>query len=85
MIKVNTEDKIEDNNISSARHRSTYDTDSINRALERAIKDDTFVSNAIKLLKGIEQSKKLQELVAESSVFKQGCDCTVTVTYGGIL
>src|ERR671931_106712 len=53
MIKVNTKDKIEDNNISSARHKSTYDTDSINRALERAIKDDKFVSNAIKLLDGI--------------------------------
>jgi hypothetical protein len=52
MIKVNTKNKIEDN-VSSAIHKSTYDTDSINRALERAIKDDKFVSNAIKLLNGI--------------------------------
>jgi endonuclease V-like protein UPF0215 family len=52
MIKVNTKNKIEDN-VSSARHKSNYDTDSINRALERAIKDDKFVSNAIKLLNGI--------------------------------
>src|SRR5919198_1639258 len=53
MIKVNTKDKIEDNNISSTRHKSTYDTDSINSVLERAIKDDKFVSNAIKLLNGM--------------------------------
>ena len=52
MIKVNTKNKTEDN-VSSARHKSTYDTDSINRALERAVKDDKFVSNAIKLLNGI--------------------------------
>jgi hypothetical protein len=54
MIKVNTKDKIEDNNVRSARHKSTtYDTDSINRALDIAIKDDKFVSNAIKLLNGM--------------------------------
>jgi hypothetical protein len=52
MIKVNTKNKIEDN-VSSARHKSAYDTDSINRALERAIEDDKFVTNAIKLLDGI--------------------------------
>src|ERR671931_75980 len=54
MIKVNTKDKIEENNVRSARHKSTtYDTDSINRALDIAIKDDKFVSNAIKLLNGM--------------------------------
>ena len=55
MIKVNAKKNkgnLEDN-VTSARHKSTYDTDSINRALERAIKDDKFVSNAIKLLNGI--------------------------------
>ncbi|MFL6469442.1 MAG: C2H2-type zinc finger protein [Nitrososphaeraceae archaeon] len=55
MIKVNNKNAIEDNNnIVSSRHESTYDTDSINLALERAIKDDAFVSNAIKLLNGIQ-------------------------------
>jgi hypothetical protein len=55
MIKVNNKNSIEDNNnIVSSRHESTYDTDSINLALERAIKDDAFVSNAIKLLNGIQ-------------------------------
>jgi Zinc finger, C2H2 type len=53
MIKVNTKNRIEDN-VNSSRHKSTYDTDSINRALERAIKDDAFVSNAIKLLNGMQ-------------------------------
>ena len=52
MIKVNTKNKIDDN-VSSATHKSTYDTDSINRALKRAIEDHKFVSNAIKLLNGI--------------------------------
>jgi hypothetical protein len=55
MIKVNTKKnkgKLE-NNVSSARHKSYYNTESINRALERAIKDDKFVTNAIKLLNGI--------------------------------
>jgi Zinc finger, C2H2 type len=49
MIKVNTKNRIEDN-VNSSIHKSTYDSDSINRTLERAIKDDAFVSNAIKLL-----------------------------------
>jgi hypothetical protein len=53
MTKVNSKNKREDN-IRSANHKSTYNTDSINRALERAIKDDTFVSNAIKLLNGMQ-------------------------------
>jgi hypothetical protein len=53
MIKVNTENRIEDN-VNSAGHKSTYDTDSINSALERAIKDNKFVSNAIKLLNGMQ-------------------------------
>jgi hypothetical protein len=54
MIKVNPKNKVEDN-VSSARHKSTtYGTDSINRALERAIKDDKFVGNAIKLLNGMQ-------------------------------
>ena len=51
---INTENKIEDNNVNSSRHKSTYGTDSINSALQRAIKDDTFVSNAIKLLNGMQ-------------------------------
>ena len=61
MIKVNAKNRTEDNNnnddnnnVSSARHKSTYDTDSINSALERAVKDDSFVSNAIKLLNGMQ-------------------------------
>jgi hypothetical protein len=54
MIKVNTENKIEDNNVNSTGHKSTYDTDSINHALERAIKDDAFISNTIKLLNGMQ-------------------------------
>jgi DNA-directed RNA polymerase subunit RPC12/RpoP len=54
MIKVKNKNRIEDNNITSARHKSTYDTDSINSALERAIKDDAFVSNATKLLNGMQ-------------------------------
>src|SRR5919198_1653288 len=56
MVKVVNAKKNKGNledNVTSARHKSTYDTDSINRALERAIKDDKFVSNAIKLLNGI--------------------------------
>jgi endonuclease V-like protein UPF0215 family len=55
LIKVNTKKnkgKLEDN-VSSAIHKSTYDTDSMNRALERAIEDHKFLSNAIKLLNGI--------------------------------
>src|ERR687888_1266013 len=56
MVKVVNAKKNKGNvedNVSSVRHKSTYNTDSINRALERAIKDDKFVSNAIKLLNGI--------------------------------
>lgn len=52
MIKVNT--KNNEDNASSVRHKSTYGTDSINHALQRAIKDDTFVSNTIKLLNGMQ-------------------------------
>src|SRR5919198_3043878 len=54
MIKVNTKNKVEDNVSSAGNKSTTYDTDSINRALDRAIKDDKFVGNAIKLLNGMQ-------------------------------
>src|SRR5919198_5426982 len=54
MIKVNTKNKVEDNVSSAGNKSTTYDTDSINRALDRAIKDDKFVDNAIKLLNGMQ-------------------------------
>ena len=53
MTKANSKNKREDN-IRSANHKSTYNTNSINRALERAIRNDKFVSNAIKLLNGMQ-------------------------------
>ena len=53
MTKANPKNKREDN-IRSANHKSTYNTNSINRTLERAITDDKLVSNAIKLLNGMQ-------------------------------
>jgi len=42
-----------DNEVRSVRHTPRFDTDSINRALERASKDDVFIENAINLIKDL--------------------------------
>jgi hypothetical protein len=39
--------------IKSSKHISTFDTDSLNRALDRAIKDDKFVYDAIKSIESM--------------------------------
>jgi hypothetical protein len=42
-----------DNEVRSVRHSPKFDTDSINRAVERASKDDTFIEKAINLIKDL--------------------------------
>src|SRR5919197_1043437 len=42
-----------DNEVRSVRHSPKFDTDSINRAVESASKDDTFIENAINLIKDL--------------------------------
>jgi hypothetical protein len=42
-----------DNEVRSVRHSPKFDTDSINRAVERASKDDTFIEEAINLIKDL--------------------------------
>jgi hypothetical protein len=42
-----------DNEVRSVRHTPRFDTDSINRALERASKDDVFIEKAINLIKDL--------------------------------
>jgi Protein of unknown function (DUF2795) len=38
-------------NVSSDRHTPSYDTNSINRVIERASKEDNFISNAVSCIK----------------------------------
>src|ERR671926_15858 len=38
-------------NVSSDRHTPSYDTNSINRVIERASKEDNFISNAVSSIK----------------------------------
>jgi hypothetical protein len=38
---------------SASRHKPIYDADSINRAIEKAIKDENFLNNTITLLNGL--------------------------------
>jgi hypothetical protein len=42
-----------DNEVRFVRHTPKFDTDSINRALERASKDDVFIEKAINLIKDL--------------------------------
>ena len=42
-----------DDDISSVRHSPEFDTDSINRAVESASKDETFIDKAMNLVKGL--------------------------------
>ena len=42
-----------DDNISTVRHSPEFDTDSINRAVESASKDDSFIEKAMNLVKGL--------------------------------
>ena len=39
--------------IRAARHKPTYDSESLNRAMERAITDENFLDSSINLLKGL--------------------------------
>jgi hypothetical protein len=41
-------------NIKSERHRPKYDSDSINRAVDKAIRDSNFLNNTLKLLTGLQ-------------------------------
>ena len=43
----------EDDDIGSVRHSPEFDTDSINRAVESASKDETFIDKAMNLVKGL--------------------------------
>jgi hypothetical protein len=42
-----------DDDIGSVRHSPEFDTDSINRAVESASKDETFIDKAMNLMKGL--------------------------------
>jgi hypothetical protein len=44
---------ISKDSIRAAIHKPTYDSESLNRAIERAITDENFLNNSINLLKGL--------------------------------
>ena len=46
-------EKANDGIIGTSRHKPVYDTASINRAVERAIKDENFLSNALESIKSM--------------------------------
>jgi hypothetical protein len=46
--------EISDGNIGVVRHNPKYDSCSLNRAVQRAVNDDNFLSSCINLLEGLE-------------------------------
>jgi hypothetical protein len=50
-------------NVSSDRHTPSYDTNSINRVIERASKEDNFISNAVSCIKEMRFPAYKKEIV----------------------
>ena len=53
MFDVKGNDNSKDT-IDTVRHSSTYDTNAINRAIERASRDPSFINRSIQMLKGMQ-------------------------------
>jgi len=49
----NSKEKISDSDIGAVRHEPKFDADSLNRAVQRAVSDENFLSRSIKLLEGL--------------------------------
>ncbi len=49
----NSKEEISDSDIGVVRHMPKYDAGSLNRAVERAVNDENFLSSSIKLLEGL--------------------------------
>src|ERR687886_1629375 len=52
-----------DDNMSSVRHSPDFDTESINRAVEIASKDETFIDKAMNLVKGLSYPALKKDIV----------------------
>src|SRR5918912_3741739 len=53
----------EDDDIGSVRHSPDFDTESINRAVESASKDETFIDKAMNLVKGLSYPALKKDIV----------------------
>ncbi len=49
----NSKEEISDSEIGAVRHKPKYDAGSLNRAVQRAVNDENFLSSSIKLLEGL--------------------------------
>jgi hypothetical protein len=47
-------ERIKSKRIKSERHKPKYDADSINRAIDKAIRNENFLNDALKLLEGLQ-------------------------------
>jgi hypothetical protein len=64
-----------DDDIGSVRHSPEFDTDSINRAVESASKDETFIDKAMNLVKGLSYPALKKDIIdyakRDSSIYTQ--------------